>query len=171
MASARKSVDDDRDRVLGILVGGRRPSWLRLYLASPQSERLNGGPFAHFGDKTAMRACEVSDFLTYSTMDMFNEERNISLPNGLKVTFDSPMERARITYENATPDFSLDCVQEVDMPAAMRSNNKNLGQGMRCTGTVCYEGKNYALDQLAVRGRSWQEPRPEAGLASPPTPG
>lgn len=134
----------------------------------PNLDVCMGGLFAHFGDKTAMLACEVSDFLTYAPMDVFDDAGNIGLPNGLKVSFESPMERARITYENAQRGFRLDMTQEAFMPAAMRSHNKHFEQGMRCTGSVTYDGKDYALDHLTVRDRSWQEPRPEAGLALPP---
>lgn len=127
-----------------------------------------GGLFAHFGDKSAMLACEVSDFLTYAPMDIFDGNGNIELPNGLKVTFESPMERAHISYDNPVRGFRLDMVQEAYMPAAMRSNNKHFEQGMRCTGTVSFKGTDFPLDHLTVRDRSWQEPRPEAGLALPP---
>ncbi|SCW38491.1 hypothetical protein SAMN02927924_00342 [Sphingobium faniae] len=134
----------------------------------PNLDVCMGGLFAHFGDKAMMLACELSDFVTYARADIFDAAGNITLPNGLRIAFEEPMQRARITYDNPVRGFRLDMIQQAFMPAAMRSNNKHFEQGMRCTGTVAYEGRDYALDHLTVRDRSWQEPRSEAGLALPP---
>lgn len=134
----------------------------------PNLNLCTGGIFAHFGHKRDHLAAEVFDFRNFTPDSIFDANGNIQLANGLKVTFERPMERMRIEYENPDRKFKLYMIQEAVQPAIMRANNQHFEQTMRATGSVHYEGKEHKFDNLTIRDRSWGERRPEAGHLIPP---
>jgi hypothetical protein len=110
----------------------------------------------------------VFDFRNFAPDEIFDTAGNIRLPNGLTVTFEKPMERMRIQYENAGRRFKLDMVQEAVQPAVMRASNQHFEQTMRAVGSAIYDGMEYRFDNLTIRDRSWGERRPEDGHMIPP---
>jgi hypothetical protein len=134
----------------------------------PNLKLCTGGIFAHFGHKREQLAAELFDFRNFTPDEIFDAEGNIRLANGLTVTFEQPMQRMRIQYENAGRKFKLDMVQQAVQPAMMRANNQHFEQTMRAVGSVSYEGKEYPFDNLSIRDRSWGERRPEDGHLIPP---
>lgn len=134
----------------------------------PNLGLYTGGLWANIGSKRHYLAADFFDMQVYMPGDIFDSTGNIRTANGLTVTFERPMEKARIHYADADRGFELDMTQEAFTPAIMRSNNKHFEQGMRCTGFVRLNGKEYPLDHHAIRDRSWAEPRPEDGHRLPP---
>jgi len=134
----------------------------------PNLNLCTGGIFAHFGHKREHLAAEVFDFRNFTPDSIFDEAGNITLANGLTVTFEKPMQKARIRYENSDRGFRLDMTQEAVQPPMMRSNNQHFEQTMRAVGEVVYEGKTHRFDNLSIRDRSWGERRPEEGHKIPP---
>jgi hypothetical protein len=134
----------------------------------PNLGLCTGGIFAHFGHKQEHLAAELFDFRNFTPDSIFDAEGNIRLANGLSVTFEEPMKRMRVRYENAQRGFKLDMVQEAVQPAIMRANNQHFEQTMQAVGSVTYQGREYRFDNLSIRDRSWGERRPEDGHAIPP---
>jgi hypothetical protein len=134
----------------------------------PNLNLCTGGIFAHFGHKREHLAAEVFDFRNFTPDTIFDEAGNIRLANGLTVTFEEPMKRMRIRYENRDRDFLLEMTQEAVQPAIMRSNNQHFEQTMRAIGHVTYQGRKVEFDNLSIRDRSWGERRPEDGHKMPP---
>lgn len=134
----------------------------------PNLNLCTGGLFAHFGHKREHLAAELFDFRNFTPDAIFDARGNITLANGLAVTFDVPMHSARITYDNPDRGFSLDMVQTAVQPPIVRGNDRHFEQTMRAVGKVVYDGKDYAFDNLAIRDRSWGERRPEGGHKIPP---
>lgn len=134
----------------------------------PNLNLCTAGLFAHFGTKRDHLAAELFDFQVYMPDTIFDEQGNIHTANGLKVTFEEPMKRMRIQYDNPDRNFKLDMTQEAVQPAVMRSNNKHFEQTMRAIGAVNFEGRAYEFNNLTIRDRSWGEQRHEGGHLLPP---
>lgn len=134
----------------------------------PNLNLCTAGIFAHFGHKREHLAAEVFDFRNFTPDEIFDDQGNITLANGLRVTFIEPTKKMRIQYENASRNFSLDMVQTAVQPLIMRANNQHFEQTMRSVGSVAYAGKTYPFDNLSIRDRSWGERRQETGHAIPP---
>jgi len=134
----------------------------------PNLNLCTAGIFAHFGHKREHLAAELFDFQVYMPDTLFDGNGNIRTANGLKVTFERPMEKMRVEYENKGRAFKLDMVQEAVQPAIMRANNQHFEQTMRAVGAVTYQDKTHAFDNLSIRDRSWGERRGEAGHVMPP---
>lgn len=134
----------------------------------PNMKLCTAGIFAHFGHKREHLAAEVFDFRNFTPDDIFDGKGNISLPNGLKVTYIEPTKSMRVEYENTDRQFKLDMVQTAVQPLIMRANNQHFEQTMRSIGSVVYEGKEYPFNNLSIRDRSWGERRQEEGHKIPP---
>src|SRR3546814_9439207 len=76
----------------------------------PNLNLCTAGILAHFGHKQEHLAAEVFDFRNFSPDTIFDDKGNIRIANGLTVTFEQPMQRMRIQYENADRKFKLDMV-------------------------------------------------------------
>lgn len=134
----------------------------------PNLNLCTAGIFAHFGHKREQLAAEVFDFRNFTPDEIFDEHGNITLANGLKVTFIEPTKKMRIEYENKDRAFKLDMIQEAVQPVILRANGQHFEQTMRSIGSVIYEGKEYAFNNLSIRDRSWGENRQEEGHKIPP---
>lgn len=134
----------------------------------PNLKLCTGGLFAHFGHKREHLAAELFDFRNFTPDEIFDAAGNIRLANGLTVTFEEPMQRARIVYDNPDRAFRLDMVQTAVQPPIVRANDRHFEQTMRAVGAVTYEGREFAFDNLSIRDRSWGERRPEGGHKIPP---
>jgi hypothetical protein len=134
----------------------------------PNLNLCTAGIFAHFGHKQEHLAAEVFDFRNFSPDEIFDDQGNITLANGLTVTFEKPLSKMRVRYENKDRKFSLDMVQEGVQPPIVRANDAHFEQTMRAIGSVVYEGTEYKFNNLSIRDRSWGERRPEGGHAIPP---
>jgi hypothetical protein len=134
----------------------------------PNLKLCTGGIFCHFGHKREQLAAEVFDFRNFTPDEIFDEKGNITLANGLKVTFVEPGKVQHITYENKDRAFKLDMTQTAVQPLILRANNQHFEQTMRAIGSVWYEGKEYAFNNLSIRDRSWGENRQEEGHKIPP---
>jgi hypothetical protein len=66
----------------------------------PNLKLCTAGIFAHFGHKQEHLAAEVFDFRNFTPDEIFDDKGNITLANGLKVTFIEPTKKMRIQYEN-----------------------------------------------------------------------
>jgi hypothetical protein len=134
----------------------------------PNLNLCTGGLFAHFGHKREHLAAELFDFRNFTPDTIFDEAGNIKLANGLTVTFEKPMQRMHVAYENAARGFRLNMVQSAVQPPIVRANNRHFEQTMRATGSVVFQGREYRFDNLTIRDRSWGERRPEDGHLIPP---
>lgn len=134
----------------------------------PNLNLCTGGLFAHFGHKREHLAAELFDFRNFTPDSIFDDAGNIRLANGLTVTFEKPLQRMRVTYENRARDFRLDMVQDAVQPPIVRANNRHFEQTMRAIGSVSFAGREYRFDNLSIRDRSWGERRPEEGHRIPP---
>jgi hypothetical protein len=134
----------------------------------PNLNLCTGGLFAHFGHKREHLAAELFDFRNFTPDTIIDDAGNIKLANGLTVTFEEPMQRMRIAYENAARGFRLDMLQSAVQPPIVRANNRHFEQTMRATGSVVFQGREYRFDNLSIRDRSWGERRPEDGHLLPP---
>jgi hypothetical protein len=134
----------------------------------PNLNLCTGGLFAHFGHKREQLAAELFDFRNFTPDTIFDKDGNIRLANGLQVTFEKPLQRMQISYENAARKFRLDMIQDAVQPPIVRANGRHFEQTMRATGSVVFEGREHRFDNLSVRDRSWGERRPEEGHLIPP---
>jgi len=86
----------------------------------------------------------------------------------LTINIIAPLQRHEVLYENQD-GTRLHLTTEAVMPPVLRSNNAHFEQPMHATGTLRLRGKEYAIDCMAMRDRSWGEPRPEIAVLHPPT--
>jgi len=134
----------------------------------PNVGSVTGGLWVHRGTRPHAMFADFHDMHSNMSDDIFDEDRNIRLANGLRVEFLDPMKQQRITYRHEGRRFAIDLTFTAFMDAAMRSNNKHFEQGMHVTGTCELDGEVMRIDCLYNRDRSWGELRPEITLSVPP---
>jgi hypothetical protein len=113
-------------------------------------------------------------------MDHFNYQAALPMPRwdgdtvsvpeiGLSVHVLEPLQRFEIRYAPPNSTVRTDLVAQAVMPPAVRNTNKHLNQFMRYTGTIRLDADEIAVDDIAMRDRSWGEERNENANAAPVT--
>lgn len=113
-------------------------------------------------------------------MDHFNYQAALPMPRfdgetlhvpeiGLSIRIAEPLRRFEISYAPPNSAVRADLVAQSVMPPAVRNSNKHLNQFMRYTGTIRLESGEIAVNDVAMRDRSWGEERNENANAAPVT--
>lgn len=134
----------------------------------PTLKVVTSGLMVYQGMKTSHLQAELFDIRDYMSMDAVGDGSDIQLPNSMRMQTIVPLEHVRMTFDDPQRETSIN----VDMRAVgvpiMRANNKHFEQVMHVTGDLVLRGATYKVDCLAVRDRSWGEPRPENHNPAPP---
>lgn len=134
----------------------------------PNLKTVSSGLFLYKGIKASHLECEMFEFRDFMSMGVVGDGSDIQLPNGMRVQVITPLEHVRLTFDDPARETTV----AVDMKAVnvpiMRANNKHFEQVMHVTGSIVLRGESHAVDCLAVRDRSWAEPRPENHNPAPP---
>ncbi len=110
------------------------------------------------------------------------EGSTITTLNGLRIAFEEPGSKARITFESADGSTRIDVLQEAVSPLLRRGHvmpgeelnsdpAQNPGgseQFMHVTGELILHGERYEVDCLHPRDRSWRQIRVETPAAPVP---
>jgi hypothetical protein len=95
--------------------------------------------------------------------------RHVRVPSlGLEIEVVEPLQRHTVRYEDAGTDTMLRLDLTGVMPPVIRGNNAHFEQPMRVRGDARVDGGTHRIDCVAMRDRSWGEPRPERAISHPP---
>jgi hypothetical protein len=134
----------------------------------PTLKVVTSGLMIYKGIKAHHLECELFEIRDFMSMGVLGDGSDIRLPNGMRVQVITPLEHVRFTFEDAQRDTRVDVdIRAMGVPI-MRANNKHFEQVMHVTGDLVLRGEAHKVDCLAVRDRSWAEPRPENHNPAPP---
>lgn len=134
----------------------------------PTLKVVTSGLMIYQGHKASHLACELFEFRDFMSIGVIGDGSDIQLPNGLRVQTIVPLEHVRLTYDDPQRETRVAVdIRAVGVPI-MRANNKHFEQVMHVTGDLLLRGQPHKVDCLAVRDRSWAEPRPENHNPAPP---
>ena len=113
-------------------------------------------------------------------MDHYNYQAALPFPRqigdticvpeiGLTIKILEPLARLEIMYEPPGSSVRARLSAAAVMPPAVRVTNKHFNQFMRYTGVIALNGETIAVDNVAMRDRSWGEPRLEDPVQAPIT--
>jgi hypothetical protein len=135
----------------------------------PHMRLITGGVWAWQGVKTIGLSSELFDIRNYPDDPLVaGDLDDFTLACGYHVEVLTPMEKVRITYEDAAVGNAFDVTLTATMPPAMLVNGKHFDQAMRARGVVRLRNSAYAVDSWSIRDRSWGEARREDPTWMPP---
>lgn len=130
---------------------------------------VSGGTFAWQGVKRHNLECEIFDMITYADDSaLAGDLHGFELPNGYAVSVEEPLERLRLQYVDKQRDNAIDVGFEALMEPVVLSSEMHFEQAMRTRGTVRFGGREFEVDGVAVRDRSWGSLRREVHAPVPP---
>jgi hypothetical protein len=93
----------------------------------------------------------------------------VSVPAlGLEIEVVEPLAQHIIRYRDPASGTSLQLRTTGVIPPVVRGNNAHFEQPMLARGELVLGSDTYTIDCVAMRDRSWGEPRPEGAMAHPP---
>ena len=111
---------------------------------------------------------ELFDWVNFeSDRYLADDLRHYRFPNSYEVTTLEPLKRHRIQYRDDGRRNSFDIQFEAVMPPAMMKSGQHFEQGMRARGELVLGGRQYAVNCLGIRDRSWGHLRGETLLSGP----
>jgi hypothetical protein len=130
---------------------------------------VSGGAWAWQGVKRHNLACEIFDMVSYVDDAVLSGDlHSFELPNGYGATVEQPLKRLRVHYADKERDNALDIGYEALMEPMVLSTELHFEQAMRTSGTVTFGGREYEVDGVTVRDRSWGQLRREVHAPVPP---
>lgn len=120
------------------------------------------------GHKNSMISAELMDVPAFVSASGLGDGRDMKFANSLHVEIIEPFKRIRITYEDPKRGNELDLMITDFSPPVMRGSENHFDQATRNKGRVRLRGREYAIDGLGMRDRSWGELRTEALVPAPP---
>lgn len=134
----------------------------------PNLHMASGGVWIFQGIKQHHLQAEHFNWKTYMRWPQI-EGNTLRLPDvGLTVKIVDPLRRHEVIY-HGPDDTRLHLHTRALIPPVLRSNNAHFEQPMHVTGSLRLSGRDHAIDCMALRDRSWGEPRPEGAVRHPPT--
>ena len=141
-------------------------SWI---WAHPNLKSVTAGTMAWTGIRKNSLACELFNFHTHMSMDVFRDGFfNADFDNGFSVHAEEAGKRFRIKYDDPGRGNSFDVLQVAASEPLMWPTSNHFEQVMKCTGEVTLRGKRYEVDCYSMRDRSWGEYRLEDQMGIPP---
>jgi hypothetical protein len=135
----------------------------------PNLNVMSGGVWVFQGVKKHHLHCEHFNFKNWLPAPQIDGASFYSPELDLRINILEPMKRHEVIYRHVGTDTSLRLTATSIQPPAMRANNAHFEQAQHMTGLLRLNGEDIRIDCLAMRDRSWGEPRPEASVVHPPT--
>jgi hypothetical protein len=130
---------------------------------------VSGGAWAWQGIKRHNLQCEIFDMVTYIDDAVLADDlHKFELPNGYGAVVEEPLKRLRIHYADAARGNAIDIGYEALMEPMVMANELHFEQAMRTRGTVTLGGREFEVDGVTVRDRSWGAVRREVLAPVPP---
>jgi hypothetical protein len=138
-----------------------------VYLwAHPRFGVTAGGVFIYQGMKRQALAADYHNYFAYQPMPQ--SALDYSLPVGLTVKVEAPLERVRLTYADAAADTAFEVVLTGIAPPVGRPGGGHFTQSCKTAGRLVLRGREYAVDGWFSRDHSWAHERPETRRRGPP---
>lgn len=131
----------------------------------PNLRLMSGGAWCWQGVKEQQLEAELFDMRDFvpdtPLTDAGGDLDDVTLPCGYRYEVITPLEKIRLTYEDAARGNSFDVTLDAIMPPAMLPSGKHFDQAMKTSGHVTLGGTRHTVDGYTVRDRSWAEARTE----------
>jgi hypothetical protein len=136
----------------------------------PNLKVITGGLTVYQGHKSHHLQGEIFDIPIFNSAErcVFDNGRDIRMPNGFRARILEPFEKIRLTYQDKARGNRVDLTFTAASPPLMRESRKHFDQIMDVNGTMSLRGKDYEVNCWGSRDRSWGEPRPESPYPIPP---
>ena len=135
----------------------------------PNLNVVTGGTMAWQGIKSRSQACELFDYRSFMSMDVFKDSfTRYKLDNGLEVDMEEPGKRFRLRYDDPVRNNSFDVVQSAVSDPMVWPTSNHFEQVMQCKGHIILRGERHEVDCFSVRDRSFGEYRVEESVADLP---
>lgn len=135
----------------------------------PNLNVVTGGTMAWQGIKPRSQACELFDYRSFMSMDVFSESfTKYKLDSGLELDMEEPGKRFRLRYDDPVRNNSFDVVQSAVSDPMVWPTSKHFEQVMRCKGHITLRGETHEVDCLSIRDRSFGEYRVEESVPNMP---
>ena len=137
----------------------------------PNLNLLSGGLTAFQDIKDHQLDAELMDFRYFLPASIIHQGGNgldTRLPNSMRIHVEKPLERIRITYQDAGRGNGVDILLHAASPPVMRESRLHFDQVLRTEGSMRLRGREFRVDGYGLRDRSWGELRPEEPYPIPP---